>query len=440
MKQHFSLNRLLHNDKLMMAFSVIVAIAIWFSVVYSAGNNAEKEITGVPISITLNDYASETLKLRVVDGAEATATVRVSGARSVIDSLSPQDITVTADTGNVIKEGTYVLQLRAVPNSGKDFSVINVVGQDGTTGTTTITCDVWSEQSVPVVVEMPNLKVSDTKLYQFGTPSISGDAVSNNTVMVSGPRMDINRIRRLVAKIADELVLSETTVLTAELIAYDEHDLPITTVSVVGAEDAKLNVTVPVMVYYKLDLTPTLLNVPAGYSNNQNLVTITPKAIELWSVPSELEEYTHSILQQLTIDFNLLDKEGLSREIMLNSTQGVRLVNGNETVKVKVNVSNVITRTVDIPLSAENIRVENCPEGMSVSLVQQRLSGIRICGPSNVVNRIRVSDIQLVVDMTGKNTAGQQVLKAYLQLPADTAWICYEDATGVDVQVEITEE
>ena len=149
MKQRFSLNRLLHNDKLMMAFSVIVAIAIWFSVVYSAGNNAEKEITGVPISITLNDYASETLKLRVVDGAEATATVRVSGARSVIDSLSPQDITVTADTGNVIKEGTYVLQLRAVPNSGKDFSVINVVGQDGTTGTTTITCDVWSEQSVP---------------------------------------------------------------------------------------------------------------------------------------------------------------------------------------------------------------------------------------------------------------------------------------------------
>ena len=438
MKRRFSLNHILHNDKLMMAFSLILAIAIWCSVVYGAGNTAEREIAGVPISISLNDYASETLKLRVVDGAEATATVRVSGARSVIDSLKPQDITVTADTGNVIKEGTYALQLRAVPNG--DFSIVNVVGKDGTTDTTTITCDVWSEQSVPVTVEMPNLKVSDTKMYQFGTPLVSGDAVSNNTVMVSGPRMDINRIKRLVAKIADDKVLSETTVLTAELIAYDEHDLPITTVAVVGAEDAKLNVTIPVMVYHKLDLTPTVLNVPSGYSNNANLITVTPKSLELWGVPSEVEEYTNSILQQLTVDFNLLDKENLSREIVLNSTQGVRLINGNETVKVKVNVSNVTTRTVDIPLSAENIRVENCPENLAVELVQQRLSGIRICGPSNVVNRIRTSEIILVIDMSDKNTAGQQVLKAYLQLPADTAWVCYEDTTGVEVQVEITEQ
>ena len=438
MKQRFSLNHILHNDKLMMAFSLIVAIVIWCSVVYSAGNYIDGKITGVPISIILNDYASETLKLRVVDGAEATATVRVSGSRSVIDSLTPQDITVTADTGNVVKEGTYVLQLKAVPNG--DFSIDSVVGKDGTTSTTTITCDVWSEQSVPVTVEMPDLKVSDTKMYQFGTPSVNGDAVSNNTVTVSGPRMDINRIRRLVAKIADDRVLSETAVLTAELTAYDEHDLPITTISVVGAEDGKLSVTVPVMVHHKLDLTPTVLNAPAGYSSNPNLITVTPQSIELWSVPSELEEYTNSILQQLTVDFHQLDKEGLSRDIVLSSTQGVRLVNGNETIKMKVNVSNVTTRIVDIPLSDENIRLENCPEGVSVSLVQQRLSGIRICGPSNVVNRIRTSEILLVVDMTGKNTAGQQVLKAYLQLPADTAWVYYEDISGVEVQVEITEQ
>ena len=436
MKRRFSLNHILHNDKLMMAFSLILAIVIWCSV--APGDNVERDIAGVPISISLNDYASETLKLRIVDGMEATATVRVSGTRAVVDALKPQDITVTADTGNVIKEGTYVLQLRAVANG--DFSILNIAGKDGTTDTTTITCDVWSEQSVPVTVEMPNLKVSDVKMYQFGTPSISGEGISNNMVTVSGPRMDINRIKRLVAKISEDKVLSETEVLTAELVAYDEHELPITTVSFVGAEDAKLNVTVPVMVYHKLDLTPTILNAPAGYSSKADLVTVTPKSIELWSVPSELEEYTNAILQQLTVDFNVLNKEGLSREMVLNSTQGVRLVNGNETVKLKVNVSNVTTRTVDINLSAENIRVENCPEGLSVALVQQRLSGIRICGPSNAVSRIRASEIVLVINMTDKNTAGQQVLKAYLQLPVDTAWVCYDDTSGVEVQVEITEQ
>jgi len=336
----------------------------------------------------------------------------------------------------VIKEGTYVLQLRAVPNG--DFSILNVVGKDGTTSTTTITCDVWSEQSFPITVEMPNLKVSDTKMYQFGTPSVSGAAVTNNTVVVSGPRMDINRIDRLIAKIPDDKTVSETAVFEAELIAYDEHDLPINTVSVVNAEDAKLSVTVPVMVYHKVALSPTVNNIPAGYIDTENLVTVTPKEIELWSVPSELEEYVNKIKQQLTVDFNQLDKDGMTRELVLESTQSVRLVNGNETVKLKVNISNVTTRTLEVPLSETNVRVENCPEGLSVSLVQLRLPDIRICGPTNVVNRMRASDVVLVLDMTGKTTVGQQVIKARLLLPKDTAWVCYADPAGVEVQVEIT--
>lgn len=436
MKQRFSLNRILHNNKLMMVLSVLLAVFIWGTVVYGAGNYQEKEITGVPISIKLNDYASKTMQLRVVDGADATATVKVSGVRSVIDALTAQDITVTADTGNVIKEGTYVLQLRAVANG--DFSIQGVVGKDGTSSTTTITCDVWSEQSMPITVEMPNLKVSDTSLYRFGTPSVSGESIVNNTAIVSGPRMDINRISRLVAKIPDEKTVSETSVFTAELIAYDEHNLPIHTVSVINAEDAKLNVTVPVMMYHKMDLLPIIKNIPAGYADTKNLVTVTPKEIELWSVPSELDEYVNSIKQQLTVDFLQLDKDSMSREIVLSSTQGVRLVNENETVNLKVNISNVTTRIMEIPLSEENLRVENCPAGLSVSLKQLRLPNIRICGPASVVNRMRASDIVLVLDMTDKTAVGQQVIKARLLLPKDTAWVCYEDPMGVDVQIEVT--
>lgn len=438
MKLRFSFNKLLHNDKLMMLISLLLAFFIWVSVESSAGNNVEREITGVPISITLNDYASETLKLRVIDGAEATATVTVRGARSEIGVLTAKDLTVTADTGNVIKEGTYALQIRATGTG--DFDIVNVVGNDGTTATTTITCDVWSEQSIPVTVEMPNLKVSDTARYQFGTPSISGPSVTNNTVVVAGPRTDINRISRLVAKISEDKAISETTVFVAELTAYDEHDLPITSVSILNAEDAKLNVTVPVMMYHKLELTPIVNHIPAGYADTKNLVTVTPSSIELWSVPSELDEYVNAIKQQLLVDFALLDKNGLSREFTLTSTQGVRLVNENETVKVKVNLSNVTTKTVEIPLSADNVRIDNCAENLSVSLKQLRLPNIRICGPSNVVNRIRTSDIVLVLDMTGKTTTGPQVIKAYLELPKDTAWVCYDDPAGVDVQIEIAQK
>jgi YbbR domain-containing protein len=193
------------------------------------------------------------------------------------------------------------------------------------------------------------------------------------------------------------------------------------------------------MVYRKVELAPILNHVPAGYADTKNLVTISPKEIELWSVPSELDEYLNKIQQLLTVDFDSLTSGDLKREIVLNATQGVRLVNGSETITMKVYLSNIITRTVDVPLSADKVKLENCPEGMNVVLQQTRLPSIRICGPSSVVNRIRTSDIILSVDMSGK-TAGQQIVKARLILPKDTAWIVYEDAAGIEVQVEITAE
>lgn len=40
MKGKFSLNKLLHNNKLMIVFSLVAAVAIWASVVYD-GNNQD---------------------------------------------------------------------------------------------------------------------------------------------------------------------------------------------------------------------------------------------------------------------------------------------------------------------------------------------------------------------------------------------------------------
>lgn len=438
MKQSFTLNRLLRNDKLMMLLSLIVAIVMWALVVYGPGNHEEREIAGVPVSITLNDYASETLKLQIVEGANATATVKVSGARAVIGKLTAQDIQVIADTGNVIKEGTFLLQLRAV--STGDFSIVDVIGEDGNGSTVSITCDVWREQNVPVEVNMPNMKVSDTNKYQFGTPLLVGEGITGNTVLVSGPKADINRIERVEAFVTDELVLSETTAVTAELIAYDAQKRPIETLTFVNSNNGKVDVTVPVMVYHRLELNPKLLHVPAAYKDQKDLVTVTPSVIEFWSVPSEVEDYVASIDQWLVVDFDKLDPNNLSREIMLEAVEGVRLVNSTETIQLKVNLNNISTRTMmDIPLTDKNLKVINCPEGFKVKLEQNRLPKLLICGPYYPIYRLKAEDIQIIVDMGNKATVGQQVVIARISFGEDKAWIKYAEEAGVDIQVSVVE-
>lgn len=439
MKQKFTINRLLHNEKLIILLSLALAIVVWASVVYGPGNDEERVLTGVPISITLNDYASETMNLQIVEGGNATATVTVSGTRSTIGKLDARDLHVTADTGNVIKEGTYVLQLRAV--STGDYSIVSVVGDDGNNSTVTITCDVWREQLFPVKVSMPDLTVSDTEKYQFGVPALSGEAVSGSSVTVSGPKSDIDRIDRVEAVISDRRAVSETTAFTAALKAFDKADKEIDSISFVNAEDGNVDVTVPVMEYHKLKLEPVLKNVPAGYKDRQDLVTVTPSEIEFWSVPSETDDYVQKINKLLVIDFNQLNPDNLTRESTLKAVDGVRLVNSRETIKIKVNLSGIYSRTIlDIPLSEKNFLVENRPEGYEIKVEQSRIPQVEICGPYYIINRIKADDIILKIDLEGKATVGQQVVQARLALLEDTAWVYYDEDDTLDVQIVVTEK
>ena len=438
MKKKVSLTALFHHDKLMMLVSLVAAIVIWALVVYGPGNIQTREITGVPVSITLNDYASQTLNLRIVDGANATATVRVQGPRSSIGQLSAQDIMVTADTGNVIKEGSYVLNLTAV--SSGDYTIKDVIGTDGVSSTVSITCDVWREQAFPIEVEMPNLTVSDAEKYQFGSCSVSGAAITEGQITVAGPKMEINRISRVVATILEAKTISETSVFTAELSAVDESGAPIKTVSFLRAEDAKVSVTVPVMMYRKAALAVSVKNPPAYYKDKADLVTLSPLEVELWGIPSELDEYVSSIQEQLVVDFDTLDSDNLVKEIQLAKAEGVRPVNGSETITLKVNVGKISSQIMEIPLSPKNFTAINCPVGYGVNLSQQKLS-VKICGPAAALSRITPDNIRVVVDMKGKMTLGQQEVTARVVVDGiDTVWVCYGESGGADIMVAVVEQ
>ncbi len=440
MKKRFSLGRFLHNDKLMMVVSLVLAVVIWVAVVYGPSNAEQRVITGVPVSITLNDYASKTLNLRITNGAEATATVTVHGLRSVVGALTPQDITVTADTGNVISEGTYTLPLRAV--SSGDYSIVSVVGTDGNNDSVTISCDSWREASFPVEVEMSGLQVTDTEQFQFGTPSVSGDAIKKGKITVSGPRTDIHRIQTVLAVIEEEKTIDEAAVFEATLQARDEDGQLVESVSFLGAEDGKVSVTVPVMVYRKVTLKPLTLHTPKGYEGKKDLISVTPATVELWGVPSEVDEYITSIQEQIRVDFDSLTNENMTREITLETVEGIRPVNGSEIITVKVGLSGIAKRTMEVSLTEKNFKVVNTPGGMKTTTSQTKLTTVELYGPAPIIQSIKPEDIQVTVDMTNVTTAGQQTVKARLSVPGkDTVWAYYgEGNAGVDVLVSVNEK
>ena len=439
MKKHLSFSHLLRKDKLMMLVSLILAIVIWFLVVYNQGNAEQRVIGNVPVTVALTPYASEDLNLRIVDGADAVATITVEGPRSVIGMLTAKDITVVADTGAILKEGTYTLPLR-VSNTG-NYKVLSVVGPKGTNNAISVTCDVWSEKPfalTPDNVEMPKLSVTNTEQLRFGTPSLSGTAITDGAVTVSGPKSAIARIARIAAIVSDEAQLSETASFSADLVAYDQYDRPVESISFLNTEDSKVHVVVPVMEYYKESVYLNIKNAPETLYDK---VTLSKDHIELWAIPNELEEYMDVVRAGLTVDFDqlLAEKKDINNVITLDETGSVLPFGNSVTLTVAMDLSGYSNKTLSVPISTDNIVVENCPEGYIVKPETNQPLEITLCGPSSVLKKIDPKKVRIVIDGQGLQPVHNQKVPVRVEVDSDSVW-AYYGVDGYKIEISIVEE
>lgn len=436
MKKHLTFSQLLHKDKLMMIVSLILAIVIWMLVVYDQGNTEERPISGIPVSVTLTPFASDELNLRIVDGADAVATVYVEGPRSVIGPLTRQDITVTADTSSVLTAGTHTIPIKVV-STGK-YDVVKVVGSDGANATITITCDVIYEKAFPLTSEnvelQPALSLTDNENLRFGAPSPSGAAIQEGAITVSGPKTKVNRIVRVAAIVRDKMQLSETTSVMAELVAYDDEDRAVEGVSFLNAEDGTVNVIVPVLHYYPVPLQLEVQNAPEALVEK---VTVNPQSIELWAIPSELDEYLAEVQKHLTIDFQQVLAEGknIGLPLELKKTGSVLPFSSSEKVQVDLNLSGYTNKKFVVPLTENNVEIVNCPDGYTLEWNQTELPNVVVCGSNSVLRKIKADQLKVVVDVSDL-TAGYHTVKISVECEDETTWIYYGEA-GYEAQINI---
>lgn len=433
MNNKFSLNRFLHNDRLVMIFSLVIAVVIWAAVVYGPSNEQERTISGVPVTVTLGDYAADTLGMRIVDGQNMTASVKVYGRRSVVEQLTAQDILLTADTTSVISPGTYSdLTVKATKN-GKltDYEIMSV-----DPSAASITCDIWTEKLIEVTAQINGITSADTAKYQLGTPVVSSDAMEDKSIRISGPKTELDEIAGVVAVVEDEAQLSETRVFDATLKAVDinGNTAELKNCSM-NSENASVRVTVPVLFYRKVTLSYRLTNAPTAYASAQNLVTFSPSYLELWGTQPVIDSFEEQLTKLCTFDFDHLSPNNLQQKLALTVPDSLKILGGVQEITAKFNLGTVRSKNLSVQLTDSNTTFANCPAGVSVSLMEKTLSNITVCGPSNVISRIKVSDLQVTVDVKGDVTVGQRTLVTRVTLPNyPNVWVYYGDtAVGYDL-------
>ncbi len=440
MKRKFSFESILRNDRLILVISLVIAIVVWSTVVYGPSNEQERTVSGIPVTVSLGEYATETLNMRLIDGQDFVASVKVYGRRSVVEQLSAQDILLTVDTSSIIAPGTYSgLSIKATKNGKQtDFEILSVEPS-----VTSLTCDTWTEAAFEVQAHIPGITSADEKQYQLGTPVISSDAMQNSIITITGPKSEVDSIVSILATVDETQALTETRVFDAQLKAVDQNGEEVDiSHCTLNSENAAVKVTVPILSYKRVDLKYTLLNAPAAYKDLQGLITFDPAYIELWGDEQTIADFEAQLSKLCTFNFDNLSTEKMEQQLVLNVPDTLKILDSVETVTAKFGLKGVTSKKLNLELTDTNVKVVNCPTDVTVMPVEKMLNNIVICGPQNTIKNIEAKNLQVVLDVNNEITQGQRTLSSRITLPNHpNVWVYYGDAaSGYSLLATIAKE
>ena len=422
MKKQFSFNRLLHNDRFILVLSILGAIVIWALVSFGPSNVIQREIT-VPVTVDLTNTIAGYNDLRVIGDNTFAVTVSVEGPRSVVFNLNSDDISIRPNISDVQGPGKADLQLSA----SKAGKATNYTISGISPAKVTVDCDYWTAADFTIATDVSAISVSDEKTQQLGDVVLDATAVPNGVVRLEGPRTAINRISSVVARVEETTSITNTTRFSAELLALDEQgaQVDLTNCQFLTPSTGTVDLTVPVWVQKKVDLTYKLLNVPAGL-NADKLVSLSMSAVALVGEKDELESMATTVADLGTFDFDHLTPEDAEIVVTLNVPSTIKVLE-DKTVTVNLAIGGYTTKTLSYSVNdISDVTVENLPDGQQIMLQSQKLTDIVLCGKAATLKRITAKDLEVVLDASSSTGSGSVRYAVRVRVPKyPDVWVYY---------------
>ena len=421
MKGKLSLNRLLHNNRFILVVAFVAAIAIWALVSFGPSNIITREFTAqlkVDLSNTIAGYND----LRVIGENTFVVSVTVEGPRSTVFDLDSDDVTIRPDVSAVQGPGESVLQLN-VSKSGiaTDYEIVDIYPRE-----ITVDCDYWTVAEFAVTADISSITVQDEHNQLIGDVILDATALPNGTARLEGPRTVVEKITSMVAKVEETETIGATKRYSADLLAFDAQgaQVDLTNCVFLNPTEGKVDLTVPVWVQKKVDLTYQVLNAPTAIAGNP--LSLSLDSITLVGESEELERVAATVASLGVFDFDRLTPNEAVFTVDLNIPSTVKVLEGNF-VTVTLNVDNYTTKTVSFRVGGlSDVTVQNLPAGKTLTLQNQMISDITLCGPAALLKRIDADDLRVVLDASSNTGTGSVRYNVRIELPEhNNVWVYY---------------
>lgn len=377
--------------------AVVLSVIAWLSVTYQTNPPQQVYIENVPLVVD-----DPTAGLLLMSQLPATVNIQAQTTQDRVDELSAANIQANISLES-LDAGEHRVPVQVqMPDSRSQLMWVKPTN-----------ISILLEPEVTQVFT-PTVKILDINTLPIGY-SLSGISLSPQTVVVKGPKSQVDRIREVRVEVALENRRSNfQETITPRLLTNEGSELNL------SMSPAGVLVTVPIQQNFFTKEVPVLADIltstlAPGYEIRS--ISVSPSTVTLSGDRASIDQAgdyirtteisLEKVFDSLVVQAPLVESEGVR---ILGET-GDPIMN----VQVKVDIAPVDSYLV----IQKNIELRNIPNGMTVSLSQDNVT-VLIIGPKPLLDEIQATQELIIIylDLIGYNAGSYSSVLA-VQAPAD---------------------
>lgn len=398
-----NLERMLTNNTGIKILAVLFAFIVWLAVVNI--NDPEKVVViyNIPVTITDSEVLEEQNMAYTVPSVYRV-NVTVSGKRSIVTNLSPDDFTATASLKDLSK-------VNSIP--------VNVEAKNATISRR-ITVMKQSIQTVEVKVEQITQNDFEIEPEFHGSLAegfVLGDySLYTNTVTIDAPTSVLNQIDKVAALCDIENLNENIEGKKCRIVLYDKDGNKISLKKnkiTLSMDRVKINVSIlKEVVVNILPVTVDNIGTPAKNCSVTDVI-MNQKSITVIGAADILDSLTDLDISR-EIDISK-DENDVTKTVDVSKMlpQEVTITSGS-TISIDVKIDKYITKSITI--DKNDVALLNVSDSCTAKVISKNIS-IEFYGKEKDLNNIKSEDIAVSVDLNGVVAEGTQDMKATVSCP-----------------------
>ena len=396
---------ILDDRRIRLLLAIVGAIVAWMVVTIVVQPGTTRTINNVPVDFTYDSAAYTSRGLSIVSAPEKYVSLKLSGDGYTIGSLTSSDFVVYPDWSGVQDSGekTLHLQVRGVNTLLNGVSV-SIEGGDNSVD---VVFDVVEEKTVPITVTTNYLTIADGYI-------LYGTELSKETVTLSGPSTEIDKVETCTAEVTHKGELTDSVTLDTALRFYTKSGSEVK-FEYTNLEESSVEVTLEVYKMATLPVSVSFINSPRNFDPSVLVYSLSKQTLNVAGPESQIEKL--STLSVGTIDLSTFALNKVY-ELPIELPGNIRLLDNISSITVSFDSSKLETKTMNLPASC--VQVVNLPSTYTLTVQTERLMNVTLCGPAGLLDTLVPEQVVIEIDADDFYVAaGQQNIACRLYVPSN---------------------